>query len=140
MDQPDVVAARWADVRSRHATTACGLSSIGRVVHPPVASKYTGGLAKLRWGPDRGAVGSCSGISPTTEARYISRACDPTAGLLNRGTKSSLDWEGGDTVPAPPGGAGSASPHRRASGDPHAPPWGSCRPSVGAARARPAPR
>jgi hypothetical protein len=33
-----------------------------------------------------------------TEARYISRACDPTAGLLNRGTKSSLDWEGGDTV------------------------------------------
>src|ERR1035441_7732475 len=98
MDQPDVVAARWADVRSRHATTACGLSSIGRAVHPPVASKYTGGLAKLRWGPDRGAVGSCSGISPTTEARYISRACDPTAGLLNRGTKSSLDWEGGDTV------------------------------------------
>jgi hypothetical protein len=98
MDQPDVVAARWADVRSRHATTACGLSSIGRVVHPPVASKDTGGLAKLRWGPDRGAVGSCSGISPTTEARYISRACDPTAGLLNRGTKSSLDWEEGDTV------------------------------------------
>src|SRR5674476_999327 len=68
MDQPDVVAARWADVRSRHATTACGLSSIGRVVHPPVASKYTGGLAKLRWGPDRGAVGSCSPPSIGREA------------------------------------------------------------------------
>ena len=53
---------------------------------------------EVAMGPDRGAVGSCSGISPTTEARYISRACAPTAGLLNRGTKSSLGWEGGDTV------------------------------------------
>jgi hypothetical protein len=26
------------------------------------------------------------------------RASDPTAGLLNRGTKSSLDWEGGGDV------------------------------------------